>query len=163
MKTLFFYIIACLFLVCCSKKSNDLSMVDMFIDVLKEDSTENLESPKFTVDDISELLDYRNDELIISKFPRNPLSSLYMEDVEVGMFVLWTIESLRMEAIDDPNFYLFASLNPRVIRVSTSELLDQNNILPIVAEAYFEWWNSSLTTEEKLEMYPLEGMDLKWN
>jgi len=138
-------------------------MVDMFIDVLKEDSTENLESPKFTVDDISELLDYRNDELIISKFPRNPLSSLYMEDVEVGMFVLWTIESLRMEAIDDPNFYLFASLNPRVIRVSTSELLDQNNILPIVAEAYFEWWNSSLTTEEKLEMYPLEGMDLKWN
>jgi len=138
-------------------------MVDMFIDVLKEDSTENLESPKFTVDDISELLDYRNDELIISKFPRNPLSSLYMEDVEVGMFVLWTIESLRMEANDDPNFYLFASLNPRVIRVSTSELLDQNNILPIVAEAYFEWWNSSLTTEEKLEMYPLEGTDLNWN
>jgi len=138
-------------------------MVDMFIDVLKEDSTENLESPKFTVDDISELLDYRNDELIISKFPRNPLSSLYMEDVEVGMFVLWTIESLRMEANDDPNFYLFASLNPRVIRVSTSKLLDQNNILPIVAEAYFEWWNSSLTTEEKLEMYPLEGTDLNWN
>lgn len=135
----------------------------MFIETLKEDNTENLESPKFTVDDISELLDYRNEKSNISKFPRNPLSSFYMEDVEVGMYVLWTIESVRMEAIDDPNFYLFASLNSRVIRVSTSELLDQNDILPEVAEAYFAWWNSSITTQEKLEINPLEGMDLNWN
>ena len=162
MKTLFFCITACVLFVSCSKKSSDLSKVDMFIETLKEDKTAP-EKPDFNVDNISELMEYRNEQLTISNFPRNALSSFYMEDVAVGMYVLWTIESLRMEAINDPNFYLFASLNPRIARTSTGQLVDQDIIRSEVAEAYSAWWTSKLTLEEKLQINPLEGLDLIWN
>ncbi len=162
MKALFVCITACLFLVCCNKKSSELSKVDMFIETLKEDKT-RIETPDFNENNISELLDYRNEQLNISNFPRNPLSSFYMENVEIGMYILWTVESLRMEAIDDPNFYLFASLNPRISRTSTGQLVDQENILSEVAEAYSKWWTSNLTVEEKLQINPLVDLDLNWN
>ncbi len=163
MKNLLICITACLLIVGCSKQRNELSKVELFIETLKEDETEGLEIPDFNLDDISELLDYRNEHLNISNFTRSPLSSFYMEEVEVGMYVLWIIESLRMEAIDDPVFYLFASLNPRIVRLSKGELVDQDSILPEVAEAYYEWWNSSLSIEEKLQINPLEEFDLNWN
>lgn len=158
-----FICIALLLSVCCNQQSLEFSEVKTFIETLKEDQKGMTDVPSFKVDHISELLKFRNKEMKILNFPRNPLSSFYMEEVTLGMYVLWIIESIRMEAISDPNFYLFASLNPRIIRESTRELLNQDIILPEVSVAYYEWWNSNLPFEEKLQINPLEELDLNWN
>jgi len=163
MKYLFLCIAVCFLFICCSKQTDELSKVAIFIEALKENRTEGIEAPDFNTDHISELLDYRNERLNISNFTRNPLSSFYMEEVNVGMYVLWTIESIRLKAIDDPNFYLFASLNPRVRTLNSNVEVDQEVVFPDVAKAYFEWWNSSLSFEEKLKINPLEELDLVWN
>jgi len=152
----------CLVFVCCNKQDK-LTEVEAFIENLKEDNTESLRVPDFEVDDIAELLNFRNDQFVTSTFPANPVSSFYMEEVTVGMYVLWTIESVRMEKIEDPNFYLFASSNPRVFTASTGAIVDQKMILPDVANAYFDWWNANLSAEEKLQINPIEDLDLQWN
>ncbi len=163
MKKLFIFLMACNVFGSCDKQSREPSAVQIFIETLKENEADRIEAPDFNVGSISELLKYRNDLSKISSFPRNPLSSFYMEEVTIGMYILWTIESIRMKAIDDPDFYLFASLNPKVVRASTTEFVDQDVILPQVATAYNEWWNSGLAIAEKLEANPLEKRDLKWN
>jgi len=112
---------------------------------------------------ISELLDHSEDNRLISNFPRNPLSSFYMEKVSLGIYVLWTIESIRKDKSKDPEFYLFASLNPRIVRSSTGELVDQDAILTVVRKAYTNWWSSSLAIEDKLVVDPLQDLDLRWN
>ena len=153
----------CFLFVCCNKKSIELSKVDTFINILKEDRNERLEAPNLIVEDISELLKYRNDQKIISNFPRNPLSSFAMEEVTIGIYALWNIESIRIGEINSLDHYLFASLNPRIIRVSTGELVNQSEILSEVATAYVIWWSSSLSLEEKIQTNPLERLDLSWN
>jgi len=154
---------ACLILVCCIKESSNPPEVETYIEALKNNNMETIEVPDFNTDHISELLKFRNDKLKISNFPRNLLSSFYMEEVTLGMYVLWIIESIRMKEINAPAFYLFASLNPRIVRGSTGELVDQEVVFPEVSAAYFEWWNSRLSLEEKLQIKPLEELDLDWN
>ncbi len=163
MEKILICIAMCFLVVSCNKQGSELSNVGTFIEILKENKIEKIEAPIFSKNDISELLNHRSDDLNISNFPRNPLSSFYMEEVAIGMYILWTIESIRMETINDPNFYLFASLNPRIIRIPSGELVNQDVILAEVAKAYLNWWNSSLSLEEKLQINPLEKLDLKWN
>jgi hypothetical protein len=141
----------------------DMTEVEVYIQTLKEDKTQTFETSDFGSENISELLKYSKDMLVIANFPRNPLSSYYLEEVNLGMYVLWIIESIRMKEIDDPSFYLFASLNPRIISLSSGEIVDQKMILSVVAKAYSDWWNSNLELEEKLQTNPLEGLDLSWN
>ncbi|NND08681.1 MAG: DUF4943 family protein [Saprospiraceae bacterium] len=154
---------ACLLLVSCSKQNAELSKVEALIEALKEGNWETIKAPDFSDYSIAELLEFRNDKSQISSFPSNPISSFYMEEVSLGMYVLWTIGSIRMRTIEDPDFYLFASLNPRIVRGSTGELVDQEVVFPEVSAAYFAWWNSSLSTDAKLQINPLEQLDLIWN
>ncbi|MDF1697729.1 MAG: DUF4943 family protein [Saprospiraceae bacterium] len=160
MNRLFICFTAFLLLVSCNKEKTE---VEIFINSLIEDKTETFETTDFSSDHITELLKYRDNELIINNFPRNPVSSLYIYEVTVGMYVLWTIESIRLKEINDLGLYMYPSLNPRITRTSSGELVDQELILPTVAKAYFDWWYSSLPLEEKLSTNPLEGLDLSWN
>lgn len=163
MEKLIIGISLCFFFVSFNKNSIELSKVDTFINILKEDRNERLEASNLNIEDISDLLEYRNDQQVISNFPRNPLSSFALEEVTIGIYTLWNIESIRIREIDSLDHYLFASLNPRIIRTSTGELVNQNEILSEVATAYVTWWTSSLSLEEKLQTNPLEGLDLSWN
>lgn len=156
-------VIAFLLLLSCDRQEAAPSVVEIFIKNLKEDKAETMETTELSSENISELLTHSDDEQNIYNFTRNPLSSFYLVEVKLGMYVLWTIESIRMKEIDDPRFYLYASLNPRIISASSGELVDQDVILPDVSKAYFEWWNSSLLLEEKLQINPLDGLDLSWN
>jgi len=162
MKNLLICTVAFFLIVGCTRKSMESSKVETFIETLKNDEIGNVQVPDFNDENISELLQYREDDLNISNYPKNPLSSFILDEVSVGMYVLWTIESIRQKEIEDPNFYLFASLNPMVIKRSTGEAVDQDAILPELAEAYFDWWNSSKSIEEKLQINPLEGLGLRW-
>ncbi|MFT4536549.1 MAG: hypothetical protein ACI9P5_003925 [Saprospiraceae bacterium] len=163
MKNIPIYVTIFLLLLSCNKQKSDLSVVETFIKTLKEDKTETIETIDLSSENISELLTHRNDKQNISNFKRNPLSSFYLDEVILGMYILWTIESIRMKEIDGPGYYLYASLNPRRINVSSGELVDQDIILSEVAKAYFEWWNSNLLLEEKLQINPLDSLDLSWN
>ena len=164
MKFLLFCAVVSFYFVSCNDQNRNLSEVENFVETLKENKAEGFEAPDFNVDHISELLNFRNEQMIISNFPRNPVSSFYLEEVAIGIYILWTIESIRMEAINDPDFHLYASLNPKIVQLNTGgEMIDQSNILPVAAEAYFEWWNSNLSIEEKLQISPLENLDLIWN
>ena len=164
MKHIIIYLLTSFLIVGCTNQNSDLSTVETFIESLKEgDNQSTFEKPDFSSGDIEELLEYRNDETIVTNFPRNPLSSFYMEEVSIGMYVLWTIEGIRMDEIEDPDFYLFASLNPRVYQISTDEIPDQLSVLPEIATIYNNWWNSTLEISEKLEIHPLENEDYIWN
>ncbi len=163
MKIILTYLSVALLFAACNKQTQELSKVESFIEKLQGESEGRFEAADFTKDDISELMKYRNEEAKVSNFPRNPLSSFYLEEVSIGMYVLWLIEGLRMEAIQDPGFYQFASLNPRVARVSGDEELDQDGIRADVSTAYLVWWTSSLSEEAKLKTNPLDGLDLMWN
>ncbi len=101
--------------------------------------------------------------MIISNFPRNQLSSFYLDEVSIGMYILWIVEGIRLEAIEDPDFYLFASLNPRVASTNSMEIINQVDILPIISNAYFNWWNENIPTEEKLQISPITNINVQWN
>lgn len=163
MKKMFIHVLLGFLLVACNKTDSELSPVDSFMNSLKKGKSESFEIPNFTNEDITDLLNHRNDEDKISNFPRNPLSSFYMEEVSIGMYALWNIEAIRMKEIESPDFYLYASLNPRIAKINSGEICDQDEILPKVAVAYLNWWNSSLPLEEKLQINPLEALNLRWN
>lgn len=163
MKSLLICFFVFLSFVSCNRQDFNRSGIQQFIETLKEDKSQTLQMDDFRSEEISELLMYRTDKTNIINFPRNPLSSFYLEEVQMGMYVLWIVESIRMKEIEDPGYYLFASLNPRIVNTSSGEIVDQNAILSEVAEAYSEWWNSNLPVEEKLKIDPLEDTNLDWN
>ena len=79
----------------CKEKEVKQTEVEKYVLSLKSNQFENVELPAFTYKDIDELLKYRNERDTITKFPRNPISSLYQEDCTLGVYILWTIESIR--------------------------------------------------------------------
>ena len=132
--------------------------------------------PAFRIEDIDELLKYRNDTTLITYIPHNSSSSLFFPDKEheVRMIVLWTIESIRVNAIVDNrkdnlsrlHYGRFPSLNPWIGLIGPSKI-DENKdkkVNLIVSDAYFKWWmqNKDKSPEETLRMNPLQDTNYKW-
>lgn len=173
MKTLNFLIILISlvgFISCDKNNEEEISdiNVDSYIELLKSNEYDSLNLPAFTYNDISALLEYRNETEIISDFPHNGISSLYAPECKLGMYVLWTIESIRAVAIDSE--YLikrFPSQNP-ILALRDSEELDlvyDNQSHEITAKAYFDWWenNNHKDFEEFKNIDPLTETDYKWH
>ena len=105
---------------------------------------------------------------MITNFPRNPISSLYGPDCKLGMFVLWTIESIRAVAIDSK--YLigrFPSQNP-ILALKAADELDlvyDNESHEVAAEAYFNWWDSNRSDNfDDFKMVdPLAETEYRWH
>ena len=167
-------IIACIFLMsflgCDKNESEDLNNVDVdrYLELLKAGKYDSLELPSFTSRDIPALLEYRNETQIITNFPHNGLSSLYAPDCKLGMYVLWTIESVRAVAINSE--YLtgrFPSSNPILyLRDSVGLNLVYDNVShEISAKAYFDWWenNKHLDFNKFKNIDPLIETDYKWH
>src|SRR5699024_10689469 len=98
----------------CDKETEDLSKVsvDRYIELLKQGNYDALDLPDFSFQDIPALLNYRNETRVITGFPYNGLSSYHTEECSLGMYVLWTIESIRTAAVGHDSFRKFPSLNP---------------------------------------------------
>ena len=158
-------------LISCDKNDVDgIDNVDVenYIALLKAGQNDSMELPEFTYNDIPALLMYRNEDQIITDFPRNGISSLYGPDCKLGMYVLWTIESIRAVAINSK--YLigrFPSLNPILaFRDSqTLDLVDDDVSHHIAAKAYFDWWysNSGKDFDAFKMVDPLINTDYRWH
>jgi hypothetical protein len=124
----------------------DNPAVHKYIELLRANKYDSLYLPRLSVDDIPALLKYRNESLVITKFPRNPISSYYNSGCRLGVYVLWSIESIRSTAVKSPLLILgFPSQNPMLVRrnVQGLEIADEADAQEIAAKAYYDWWYSS--------------------
>ena len=173
MKTLKLIIVLVIFtiLISCDHKEVTLTSntaVENYIRLLKTNRYDSLSLPDFTSNDIPALLIYRNETQIITNFPHNGISSLFMPDCTLGMYVLWTIESIRAVAIHSNQLIgRFPSQNPILsLRDSTTLKLVYNDLsLKIAAESYFKWWENYKHTDFEVfkNIDPLSGTSYKWH
>jgi hypothetical protein len=149
-------------LASCSKLDNPA--VETYIYQLKTGKYKSPELPAFKPDDIPSLLQYRNETMIITDFPHNPISSLWGPECELGIYVLWTIESIR--AVEIGSQYLigrFPSQNPVLALRETGDLVSDEDSHLIADQAYLNWWYSAATRKNKMEVDPLENTKYKWH
>ena len=150
---------------CGCEKLSDNTEVEAYIDQLISGQSESFELPAFTSSDIPALLRYRNETTIITEFPRNPISSFWQHECKLGMYVLWTIESIR--AVEINSEYLigrFPSQNPVLALRDAPELqmvfTDESH--SEAAKAYLKWWNS-FTFGDKMKIDPLKDTKYRWH
>jgi len=166
-------IVTCIFIMsflgCDKNKSEDLNNldVDRYVELLKKGKYDSFEFPKFTYKDIPTLLEYRNETQMIKDFPINGISSLWLPECKLGMYVLWTIESIRAVAIDSE--YLigrFPSQNPIVQkREKPFEIEDGNEVHEIISKSYYDWWenNKNKDFNEFKQIDPLSNTEYRWH
>ena len=154
----------------CQEDDKDPTKIDVetYIELLKSDQYELSTLPDLTPEDIPTLLAYRNETEIIKTFPRNPISSFYMEGCELGILVLWTIESIRAVSVQSDHLVMnFPSLNPilRTRNTDELELIPSNTTLEEASKAYFDWWHSNQGKDfsEFNELDPLASTEYTWH
>lgn len=142
--------------------------VENYIQLLKSNQYQSDNLPLFTYQDIPFLLEYRNDTHIITDYPRNMISSYYQPECTLGMYVLWTVESIRAVSINsDLLIERFPSQNPILALRNSNELVlvSDNTSHSIAAKAYYDWWtnnkNKDFNTFNHID--PLENTDYKWH
>ena len=173
MKTLklFFVFISLTAIISCKKSDSEVKTnisVERYIELLKANQYDSLNLPVFTYQDIPALLKYRNETQIITNFPHNGISSLYAPDCTLGMYVLWTIESIRAVAINREYLIMrFPSQNPILaLRVADElSLVHSDESHQVAAKAYFDWWenNKEKSFDEFKNIDPLKTTDYRWH
>jgi hypothetical protein len=158
-------------LLSCNKDHNTsvpALTVEKYIELLKSNQYDSVTLPAFSYQDIPALLKYRNETQIITNFPLNPISSFLLPECKLGIYVLWTIESIRAVSIDSKNLILrFPSLNPILANQASGELglIYSEESHQIVAKAYFDWWenNKHKNFNEFNFIDPLISTDYRWH
>jgi hypothetical protein len=158
-------------MVGCQKESlpSDTNLtVKEYIEQLRSSTYDADTLPAFTYLDIPELLKYRDEIQIIHSFPENLLSSYLQPECRLGMYVLWTIESIRAVSVNS-RFMLgrFPSLNP-VLTYRVQEefnIVDTDESHRIVAKAYYDWWEShkGVSFDEFKNTDPLLSTAYRWH
>ena len=175
MKTLNFLIImvSLTILNSCNKNEteeypNPNPNVEKYIELLKSNQYDSINLPAFTYQDIPALLKYRNEAQIITNFPHNPISSFWGSECKLGMYVLWTIESIRAVAINSKYLIMrFPSQNPILALRDSDELnlvyTDESH--QIAAKAYYNWWenNKHKSFNEFKNIDPLKSTNYRWH
>lgn len=155
----------------CDKKEDNVLIsinVERYVELLKANRYDSINLPAFTYQDIPALLVYRNETQIIHNFPRNGISSFYSPDCKLGMYVLWTIESIRAVAAQNkPMIYRFPSQNA-ILELRDSgemQLVNDNTSHEIAARAYFDWWENNKGKEFTafMNIDPLASTIYKWH
>ena len=157
------------FLGCDKDDSKDLTNVNVeeYVALLKAGRYNSTDLPNFTSNDIPALLAYGNKTQLITNFPANPISSMGNPNCTLGMYILWTIESIRAVSIESE--YLigrFPSQNPVVQQTEEPYNVERNNeVQDIVANAYKNWWenNKQKSFNEFKAIDPLEDTGYRWH
>lgn len=166
----FFLLISSISLISCDKKDTEETYnldVKTYIELLKSNKYDSLNLPSFTYKDIPALLQYRNETQIITNYPHNPISSLYIPDCKLGIYVLWTVESIRAVSINSEYLIMrFPSQNPILALKNVDELslVSDNLSHTIVAKAYYDWWENNKNKKfDYLSIDPLQKTNYKWH
>ena len=147
-KTLFVMLAVLLAISCtsCNEGTIDYNHpdVDLFVKQLKDGSYKTkgpegyVEVPRFTKEDIPELLSYSEDLTIIPSFPLPPVSVYFGSKVLVGECMVWIVESIRLGQ--------YASLGCKMVRADALNyegiyfLSDQE--VHDAAKRYRYWWEN---------------------
>lgn len=151
----------------CSKKDDDSTKemtVSTYVNLLISGKYKAIELPAFDASDIDELIQFIDSEVMISNCPINPLSSMYVPNVRLGMYVAWTIESIRTTADGSEELLgRFPSLVP-VVSTKDYRPVEQNEAHAVVANAYKEWWSKRtiLSLEQMKAIDPLANTPYQW-
>lgn len=161
----FFLIVVFAAIYGCEKKT-DNEEVKIYIDKLISGEYVAFDMPVFTPGDIPALLEYRDASAIITNFPRNPVSSYFQHECRLGVYVLWTVESVRKVENGSYDLILrFPSQNSVIALRETHELepvTDEQSHREL-SRAYYEWWYSSSSITEKINTDPLAGTKYVWH
>ncbi len=119
--------------------------------------------------DISSLLEIRNGQTKITKFPRNAISSTSLDSCYLGILSLWLVESIRMsEQKDAINlFEKFPSQIP-YLRENNGKTFERNpnnvEMMELAYQAYQKWWRTARTMKrtDACKINPLEKTNLYW-
>ena len=141
--------------------------VDRYVELLKQNRYDSLDLPNFSYSDIPELLKYRDDQHIITTFPRNPISSSMLIECKLGVYVLWTIESIRARSINSEALVMrFPSQNAVLWYRNSYEVVPESDIFAhhTLARAYYNWWyaNSGCSFEGIKAVDPLVDTEYRW-
>lgn len=154
---------------CNDKENEQIEEVEKYINALKSNQYDERDLPAFTYKHIDKLLEYRNEKNSITQFPRNPLSSFYQEECELGVYILWTLEYIRVSSIHSDLLIAgkFPSMNP-ILKLRTSEKLEfvyDIEAYQILSNTYYVWWtsNKDKTLKKIMEIDPLEHTIYKWH
>jgi hypothetical protein len=141
--------------------------VDQYIELLKSGKYDSIHLPALTYNDIPALLSYRNETQIITTFPRNGISSYMQRECKLGMYVLWTIESIRAVAVKSK--YLigrFPSQNPILMKKEEWSIFEYSSEAHAAAsKAYYNWWedNKRRGFEGFKNIDPLSDTNYRWH
>lgn len=155
----------------CDDNSNNLKeseSVETYIELLKSNQYDSMDLPSLPYRDIPTLLEYRNETQLITNYPHNPISSLYRPECTLGMYVLWTIESIRAVSINSQHLIKrFPSQNPILALRNSAGLIlvSDNTSHTIAAKSYFDWWNDNTHRDfnSLKNIDPLDNTDYKWH
>ncbi len=133
--------------ISCSEETLDYNHpdVDLFVKQLKTGKyattrgTEGLSTmPKFTMDNIGELLKYAEDLTVIPSFPLAPVSYSAGGKLRLGECILWTVESIRLgqnASMGCKMVHTNAENYEGIYFLSDEEVLD-------AATRYRRWWEN---------------------
>jgi len=169
MKALIINMLILNFLIACNKEDGKFDPINpevkKFVELVKNDKYDLAYLPNFVPNDIPTLLKYADDFSVISKFPVNPVSSIYPERLTVGECLLWTIESIRLKYDVEDNMHKFPSLVPQLGKRETinKPFLDENQFTEVY-NLYKDWWYNNLGKDFELtrEINPLEDSMYFW-
>ena len=155
---------------CSKNESKEIDNIDVkeYIELLSQNQYDSANLPAFTYKDIPALLEFRNDTQMITNYPTNFISSLALPKCKLGIYILWTIESIRAVAINSEYLVMrFPSQNPILAYKDTSELklVSDNESHIAAANAYYDWWenNKQKNFDEFKDIDPLENTKYKWH
>jgi hypothetical protein len=140
--------------------------VERFVELLKQVKYDADQLPEFSSRDIPALLAYRDESQLIKDFPINMISSYMLSECTLGMYILWTIESIRARAVKSDMIGTFPSQNPVVENKADLEWIDQSDsVRASVAQSYFDWWESNKNKDfDKFkEIDPLSNTEYRWH
>lgn len=147
----------------CEKQNSQ--EVEDYVALLKSGQYDSFNLPEFKSSDIPTLLKFVNDTTSITKFPRNGISSYMQLECNLGMIVLWTIESIRAFEIESDRLIgRFPSQNPILaLRDTPSEWVFDTASQLVAAKAYNDWWHSNHIFKDKMKIDPLKDTPYKWH
>lgn len=158
---------------CDKNESEELYNIEVenYIELLKSNQYESLDSPNFSFKHIPALLIHINDTSVVNKHPRGP-SSYWPQNpnYRLGVFVLWTIEFIRVKSIDSKRLFVgrFPSQNPIVQKRNGSHewITDHDDeAYEFVRQAYYIWWeeNKLNNSTDFHDIDPLGNTNYQWH